>query len=553
MTTNLGLIDLLVLVFSIGGIALYGMWAARARESATEFLSGNKQSNWWAMAMGIIATQASAITFISTPGQGFGDGLRFAQFYLGMPLAFLVLGIWVVPRYMKSGARTAYEYLEAIYGPRVRGLAAFLFLLSRSLAAGITLYAPAIVLSAVFGWDLKSTVIATGIVVLAYTAFGGFKAVEVTQTAQMAVIFIGLIAAWMVLYRGISSEMDLRGAWSIASAYGHDQVFDFSWNPSSRYTVWSGLAGGFFLAMAYFGTDQSQVGRYLSGKNLGEIRRGFLVTSLIKFPMQLFVLSLGLLLLVQMHLSTEPIWHNPALAKAWQTLPESASMDAEWNQIQQARSELTRTPETPERQLSLMALRAEQKIVKDRASKLVEAKLPKLETNDQDYVFLSWALGSMPVGLLGLLLAVIMAGAMSSSSAEINALTATSIIDFGRIFGLRETLQASRWITALWGFVAMGIALLASLYENLIQLVNLIGSLFYGPMLGIFLCAWLAPKRPSWAVFAAGIAAELAVLALHAANVAGMVDLGFLWYNLIGALLVLGLAFLLPVLSFGRR
>ncbi|MEY4887219.1 MAG: hypothetical protein RL767_690, partial [Bacteroidota bacterium] len=192
MTTNLGLIDLLVLVISIGGIAVYGMWATRARESATEFLSGNKQSNWWAMAMGIIATQASAITFISTPGQGFGDGLRFAQFYLGMPLAFLVLGIWVVPRYMKSGARTAYEYLEAIYGPRVRGLAAFLFLLSRSLAAGITLYAPAIVLSAVFGWDLKSTVIATGIVVLAYTAFGGFKAVEVTQTAQMAVIFIGL-------------------------------------------------------------------------------------------------------------------------------------------------------------------------------------------------------------------------------------------------------------------------------------------------------------------------------------------------------------------------
>ena len=454
---------------------------------------------------------------------------------------------------MQSGARTAYEYLEAIFGPRVRGLAAILFLLSRSLAAGITLYAPSIVLSAVFGWDLKSTVIATGVVVLAYTAFGGYKAVEVTQTAQMAVIFIGLIAAWLVLYRGISSEMDLRGAWSIASAYGHDQVLDFSWNPSSRYTVWSGLAGGFFLAMAYFGTDQSQVGRYLSGKNLGEIRRGFLVTSLIKFPMQLFVLSLGLLLLVQMHLRTEPLWHNPALAKAWQTLPESASMDAEWNQIQQARSELTRTPETPERQSSLMALRAEQKIVKDRASKLVEAKLPKLETNDQDYVFLSWALGSMPVGLLGLLLAVIMAGAMSSSSAEINALTATSIIDFGRIFGLRETLQTSRWITALWGFVAMGIALLASLYENLIQLVNLIGSLFYGPMLGIFLCAWLAPKRPSWAVFAAGIAAELAVLALHAANVAGMVDLGFLWYNLIGALLVLGLAFLLPVLSFGRR
>lgn len=551
MNTSLNPWDLAALVLSIGGIALYGMWVSRRKESATEFLSGTHQSSWWAMAMGIIATQASAITFISTPGQGFADGLRFAQFYLGMPIALFVLGAWVVPRYMQSGARTAYEYLEGIFGPRVRGLAAFLFLLSRSLAAGITLYAPAIVLSAVFHWDLTATVVATGLVVVAYTAFGGYKAVEVTQTAQMAVIMIGLVAAWVVLYQGIPDEMGLKGAWSIASAYGHDQVLDWSWNPASRYTVWSGIAGGFFLAMAYFGTDQSQVGRYLSGKSLTEIRRGFLVTGLVKVPMQLFILSLGLLLLVRMHLATEPLWHNPAVASAWRNLPESAPIDAQWAALQAERVHLSVAPDSPERQAALAKLRAEQLELKAQATKVVNERAPELETKDVDYVFLGWALNHMPVGLLGLLLAVIMAGAMSSSSAEINSLAATSMIDFGRMLGLRETLATSRWVTLLWGLVAMGIALLASLYENLIQLVNLIGSLFYGPMLGIFLCAWLFPKRPSWAVFTAGILAEVSVLALHAATVAGHVELGFLWYNLIGAVLVATLAWILPI--FRRR
>jgi len=553
MSVNLHSADLAALVLSIGGITLYGMWKSRAKATASEFLSGQHQSSWWAMAMGIIATQASAITFISTPGQGFADGLRFAQFYLGMPLALWVLGAWVVPRYMRSGARTAYEYLEAIYGPRVRGLAAVLFLLSRSLAAGITLYAPAIVLSAVFHWDLSTTVVATGLVVIAYTAFGGYRAVEVTQTAQMAVILIGLVAAWWVLYRGIPTEMGLSGAWSIASAYGHDQVLDWSWNPGSRYTVWSGLAGGFFLAMAYFGTDQSQVGRYLSGKSLGEIRRGFLVTGLVKVPMQLFILSLGLLLLVRMHVSTEPLWHNPAVAQAWSDMPESGPLNAQWDQLQSARAALTAQPETPERQHALAELRQEQQVLKARATDVVAQRAPGLETKDVDYVFLGWALNHMPVGLLGLLLAVIMAGAMSSSSAEINALAATSLIDFGRILRLPETLKASRAVTFAWGMVAMGIALLASLYENLIQLVNLVGSLFYGPMLGIFLCAWLLPKRPPWSVFVAGIAAEGAVLALHGATVAGYVELGFLWYNLIGAVLVVLGALGLPAILFRRK
>jgi SSS family solute:Na+ symporter len=544
MTASLRPLDLAALVLTIGGIAIYGMWKSRQKATASEFLSGQHQTHWLPMALGILATQASAITFLSTPGQGFGDGLRFAQFYLGMPLALFVLGAWVVPRYMHSGARTAYEYLEGVFGSRVRGLAALLFLTSRSLAAGITLYAPAIVLSALFGWNLKVTVLVIGAVVIVYTAFGGYKAVEVTQTAQMTVILLGLVAAFIVLLQGLPEGFGWSDVWSLNQAYGHTQILDFEWNPASRYTVWSGLAGGFFLAMAYFGTDQSQVGRYLGGKSLTEIRRGFLFTGLIKFPMQLFILSLGLLLLARMHFADEPLWHNPAVAQAWQGM--RPDLDAQWAEVNDQRQKLAAQPATPERQARLAELHDRRNALKAAAVDQVKASAPHLETKDQDYIFLGWALGHMPVGLLGLLLAVIMAGAMSSSSAEINALAATSVIDFGRVLGLRETLQTSRWVTAFWGFAAMGVALLASLYENLIQLVNLIGSLFYGPMLGIFVCAWLFKRLPWRAVFWGGILAESAVLSLHAATLAGWLELGYLWYNLIGAVLVVALSWLLP-------
>jgi Na+/proline symporter len=551
MINQLRPLDLAALVLTIGGIAAYGMWATRRRATASEFLSGAHQTHWLPMALGILATQASAITFLSTPGQGFEDGLGFAQFYLGMPLALLVLGAWVVPRYMASGARTAYEYLEAIFGPRVRGLAATLFLLSRSLAAGITLYAPAIVLSALFGWNLNATVVVIGVVVIAYTTFGGYKAVEVTQTAQMSVILLGLIAAFVILLRGLPEGFGWSDVWALNSAYGHTQILDFEWNPASRYTVWSGLAGGLFLAMAYFGTDQSQVGRYLSGKSLAEVRRGFLFTGLIKFPMQLFILSLGLLLLARMHFEAEPLWHNPAVAQEWQGM--RPDLDAQWAELQAEQHAAAVQPDRPARTERLAALHERRAALKAEAVAEVQRNAPHLETKDQDYVFLGWALNHMPVGLLGLLLAVIMAGAMSSSSAEINALAATSVIDFGRLLGLRETLQASRWITAFWGAAAVGVALLASLYENLIQLVNLVGSLFYGPMLGIFLCAWLLPKRAPMAVFWAGITAELAVLGIHLAGVYGLVDLGYLWYNVIGAVLVAGLVLLLPDRIFRRK
>ena len=549
MQSELATYDWLALAGTLGIIALYGMWKTRQQSTGVEFLTGKHESHWTTIGLGIIATQASAITFISTPGQGFADGLGFAQFYFGMPIALLVIGVWIVPRYMAAGVSTAYGYLERVFGSRVRLLAAGLFLLSRSLAAGITLYAPGIVLSAVLGWDLNTTILLTGAVVVFYTVFGGYKAVGVTQTAQMTVIFGGLFAAAYFLLDSLPSGVGLSESWDLMAVYDRTQILDWSLDPANRYTVWSGLAGGFFLAMSYFGTDQSQVGRYLGGKSLREIRIGLTFTSLIKIPMQLFILGLGLLLFTTMHFTEEPLWHNPAVAKAWNGNPEHQALDQAWQDLQAQRRETALNfAAGANNSEALQALEAQRLALKEQAIADVQAAYPDLETKDTDYVFLGWALQGLPAGMLGLLLAVILSGAMSSASAELNALSATTVIDFGRVFGWSEqpSLLLSRLLTGFWGLVALGVALSASLAENLIQLVNMIGSLFYGPILGLFVCAWLFPKLPESKVFYGGLCAQLIVALLHTANVMGYVDLGYLWYNLIGCVAVVLIAFLTP-------
>jgi solute:Na+ symporter, SSS family len=552
MGSSLPSLDWIALAGTLGVIALYGMWRTRQRTTGAEFLTGKRESHWTTIGLGIIATQASAITFISTPGQGFADGLGFVQFYFGMPIALLVLGVWVVPRYMAAGVGTAYGYLERVFGSRVRWLAASLFLLSRSLAAGITLYAPGIVLSAVFGWNLNATILVTGTVVVAYTVFGGYKAVGVTQTSQMVVIFSGLFAAAYFLVEELPNGVGLPEAWNLMGVYDRTQMLDWSLDPANRYTVWSGLAGGFFLAMSYFGTDQSQVGRYLGGKSLREIRVGMTFTGLIKIPMQLFILSLGLLLFTTMHFRAEPLWHNPAVAKVWAVDPPHLELEAGWHAMQIDRKETTEAflldPQEETHRIRLIELEAERQSLKEQATLAVVQAHPGLETKDTDYVFLGWALQSLPAGMLGLLLAVILAGAMSSASAELNALSATTLLDFGSVFGWKEapSLFFSRVLTAGWGIAALGVALSASLAENLIQLVNMIGSLFYGPILGLFVCAWIFPKLPENKVFYGGILAQLTVAFLHMANVMGFLDLGYLWYNLIGCVAVLLFAALIP-------
>ncbi len=557
MGSNLSSIDWVTLLGTLGTIVGVGIWKTRKKTSGNEFLIGKKDSHWITIGLGIIATQASAITFISTPGQGFSDGLRFVQFYFGMPVALLIIALFIVPRYINSGVLTAYSFLHRIFGSKVRWLAASLFLLSRSLSAGITLYAPAIVLSAVFGWNLNLTILITGAVVIIYTVFGGYKAVGVTQSFQMLVVFCGLFASGFVLLYELPTNVGLTQSWALMDVYNRTQILDWSIDPSSRYTVWSGLAGGFFLAMAYFGTDQSQVGRYLGGKSMREIRIGMGFTALIKIPMQLFILGLGLLLFTTMHFKDEPLWHNPSVNSKWEKInsSESNQLKKSWDSmiIKRRISALAFSSNTSMSQHSyrsqLQILDHKRDSLKSQATSLILNNFPGLETKDTDYVFLGWAIKSLPVGVLGLLLAVILSGAMSSCSAELNALSATSIVDFKEAFGWTQetTVFASRLLTSLWGVVALVVALSASLSENLIQLVNIIGSLFYGPMLGLFSCAWLFPKLRRNAVFIGGLVSQVFVLGLHFLNVFDFIQLGYLWYNLIGCLIVLILSWVLSL------
>lgn len=549
MANSITYFDWITLIGTLGAIVFVGIWKTRKNASGSEFLVGKKESHWITIGLGIIATQASAITFISTPGQGFSDGLRFVQFYFGMPIALLIIGLFIVPRYMKSGVMTAYSFLQKVFGNRVRWLAASLFLLSRSLSAGITLYAPGIVLSAVFGWSLNLTIIITGAIVILYTVFGGYKAVGVTQSFQMLVVFCGLFAAGFVLLNELPGNIGLSESWDLMEVYNRTQILDWSIDPSSRYTVWSGLAGGFFLAMAYFGTDQSQVGRYLGGRSLKEIRIGLGFTAIIKIPMQLFILGLGLLLFTTMHFSQEPIWHNPSVQSKWNKIvtPEVSNINASWENMILLRkknaSDFSKEGLRPRNQYQneLILLDQRRDSLKTSAESIIRSSFPGIETKDTDYVFLGWALKSLPVGVLGLLLAVILSGAMSSCSAELNALSATSIVDFKQAFGFPQetTILASRVLTAFWGGVALIVALSASLSENLIQLVNIIGSLFYGPMLGLFACAWVFPKLKNNAVFIGGLISQLSVLVLHLLNQYDFIQLGYLWYNLIGCFIVL--------------
>tara|TARA_Y100000385_G_scaffold115260_1_gene119876 strand:- start:1386 stop:3074 length:1689 start_codon:yes stop_codon:yes gene_type:complete len=548
MESSLSSLDWIALIGTLGVITFFGIWKTKNNSSGKEFLVGKKESHWATIGLGIIATQASAITFISTPGQGFDDGLRFVQFYFGMPVALMLIGIYVVPRYMNSGVATAYSFLQKVYGNKVRWLAASIFLLSRSLSAGITLYAPGIVLSAVFGWSLNATIMITGAIVILYTVFGGYKAVSLTQSFQMLVVFVGLFAAGFILIQELPNTMNLSKSWDLMAVYDRTQILDWSFNPSNRYTVWSGLAGGFFLAMAYFGTDQSQVGRYLGGKSKREIQIGMSFTALIKIPMQLFILGLGLMLFTTMHFSDEPIWHNPSVQSKWQSISfsETNSINKSWESMIDHRRENAIEFSESNRSLNqelkneLVLLHQKRDSLKHKAELILVNNYPGIETKDTDYVFLGWALKSLPMGLLGLLLAVIFSGAMSSCSAELNALSATSIVDFKEAFGEKKdtSVFTSRAITAFWGLLALIIAMSASLSENLIQLVNIIGSLFYGPILGLFACAWIFPRFKSSAVFTAGMTSQIIVLALHLLNHLDIIQLGYLWYNLIGCICV---------------
>ncbi|MBK9270061.1 MAG: sodium:solute symporter [Saprospiraceae bacterium] len=531
--------DWIVLLAVLGFIAIYGWYRTRKQSDLRDFVVGDNSSVWWKVGLTVMATQASAITFISTTGQGFSDGLRFVQFYFGLPLAMWVIMFYFIPAFYKLKVLTAYEYLEQRFDLKTRLFAAFIFLIQRGLAAGITLYAPAIILSSVLGWNLQLTQVLVGILVIFYTVGGGAKAVTVTQIQQMAIILIGMVFVFVFLLYSFPESFDFWDALSLAGNAGRMEAIDFNLDFNNRYNVWAGITGGFFLALAYFGTDQSQVQRYLSGKNIRESQMGLFFNGLVKIPMQIFILLCGVLLFSYFQFEKTPLTYNQKLNEtlAIQHNLFYQSKSSELEKVHNQRISLLQNSSYDSKEFH--QLDQAQNRIREEVKNYVQTNRVAEEANDRDYIFLYFILNYLPKGLIGLLLAVILCAAMSSISAELNSLAGTSSVDLKkRLFpdtGKRfSELQWSKIFTVFWGCVAIGFAFYASLFENLIQFINIIGSLFYGSVLGIFLVAFFVKWIKGTAVFTAACVAQLTVLLLY-----NFSDIGFLWYNVVGALLVI--------------
>jgi SSS family transporter len=551
-----------VLIGTLAFISGYGAWKTRGiRDMASYFRDDTLR--WPTIGLSIMATQASAITFLSMPGQAYEDGMRFVQFYFGLPLAMVVISAVFVPIYHRLKVYTAYEYLEHRFDARVRYLGALLFLVQRGLAAGITIYAPAIVLSTILGWPLQATNAALGLLVIAYTVSGGTRAVSQTQQHQMIVMLAGLLIAAVLIVLRLPDGVSLPAALKLAGALDRMNVVSFRFDLDSRYTFWSGIAGGFFLALSYFGTDQSQVQRYLSGRSVTESRLGLLFNGIFKIPMQFVILLIGVLVFV-FHLFTQPpiFFNAPVLAQLRQTeqAPALAAIEARYDEAFAAQRAAAVAyaaamggPAETAAKASLQAAAERTAGLRSEARTLIARTMPDAETRDADYVFLSFVLHYVPAGLVGLLIAVIFCAAMSSTASELAALGATTTIDlWKRLFAPRTSAQrdllVSKLFTVLWGGVAVGFATFASLVDNLIQAVNIIGSIFYGTVLGLFVVGFFIRRVTATPVLLGALVAQATVLALFFAS-----DLGFLWYNAVGCGVVVAVSLVLEGAGLGGR
>lgn len=535
-------IDWAVLSFTLLSIIVYGIWKNNSHKNIKDYIRGGNQASWFTVGLSVMATQASAITFLSTPGQAFNDGMGFIQFYFGLPFAMVIICLFFLPVYHKLKVFTAYEFLEKRFDLKTRTLTAFLFLVQRGLAAGITIYAPAIILSVVLGWNLKFLVVIIGLLVVLYTVIGGTQAVNVTQKQQMFIIFTGMVAAFIFIVRALPQDLTFSNALQLAGMNEKLNVLDFSIDPDNRYTFWSGITGGLFLALSYFGTDQSQVQRYLSGKSLAESQRGLIMNGFLKIPMQFFILLTGVLVFVFFQFEKAPIHFNPYALEKVKTSSGSEKLEALEiaNDIiyQEKQKQLQKQDFFSNTVAQTKYLQLEKQAQKNRteAKEVIETYQPQIESNDKDYVFIYFILNYLPQGLIGLLLAVILSAAMSSSASEINALSAITVVDLYKRF--RNTQEEKHYVwagkafTLLWGVIAIAFALVGNLFENLIQLVNIIGSLFYGTILGIFLIALFFKSIKANAVFFAALITEIIVLIIF--NQDGV---SFLWLNVIGAVL----------------
>jgi Na+/proline symporter len=559
-------LDWLVLLGTMLGIAAYGTWRTRHTDTLNTYLKGNHATKWGTIGLSVMATQASTITYLSLPGQAYESGIAFIQNYFGLPLALIVVCAVFLPIYRKLGVYTAYEYLGNRFDAKTRLLGAALFLLQRGVQSGITIYAPSIILSTVLGWQLELTIVFTGLLVIVYTVTGGSAAVNLTQKWQMAVIFGGMMTAFVVVLIHLPP-----GATHIAGALGKLQAVDFTPDFERRYTFWSGLLGGFFLSLSYFGTDQSQVQRYIGGAALREGRLGLMFNAVFKIPMQFSIVMLGALLYVfYLFQPTTPVFFNQTEWQRHRDGPQAAAFQAieekyaaahadqqvkvrAWAAVRNgpdAAAEATARKGMTDAQAKVVAIRQE-------AKAQLKAVDPRAKTKDSDYVFITFILTQLPHGVIGLLIAVMFASALSSKAGELNALGTTSTIDLWRHFrplaahDEARNVRNAKWFTAAWGFFAIGFALMVSAAENLIEFLNIVASIFYPALLGVFIVAFFIKKVGGTAVFWGAVLTQAAVLAIYLFGRANPAyEIGYLWLNPIGCAMCvtfsLGLQAVLP-------
>ncbi|MEM8521866.1 sodium:solute symporter [Flavobacterium sp. PL12] len=567
------LFDWIILIVTLLFIVIYGAWKTKGSKNVEDFILGNNETPWHVVGLSVMATQASAITFLSTPGQAYHDGMGFVQFYFGLPIAMVVICVTFIPLYHKYKVYTAYEYLEKRFDLKTRSLAAILFLFQRGLGTGLTIYAPAIILSAILGWNLTYMNIVIGVLVIIYTFSGGTKAVNVTQKQQMFVIMSGMFITFFLILHYLPNDMTFTSALHIAGANDKMNIVNFSFDPEEKYTFWSGITGGFFLALAYFGTDQSQVGRYLSGRSVKESQMGLIMNGLLKVPMQFFILLTGVMVFVFFQFNPVPLNFNPNN----KAMIEKSAFKGEYNDLEKKLDDLSEDKkvinllyidqlnqdyDNPILRKELIALSNKEKDLRDRAKEIILKADSNSETNDKDYVFFHFILNYLPRGLIGLLLAVIISAAMSSTASGLNALASTTAIDIYKrnVKGEksdRHYLYATKFFTLLWGVIAILFACVGTLFENLIQLVNIIGSIFYGTVLGIFLVGFYLKNVQSKAIFYSALISQSTIFIIYYYAIyiypSGQEKLGYLWLNFIGATLTIVISLLLQWTIFRKQ
>ncbi|MEO3402724.1 sodium:solute symporter [Mucilaginibacter sp. CAU 1740] len=556
----MSLTDWIVLALTILSIVAYGIWKSGSNKNIDQFLVGSRSLPWYHVGLSVMATQASAITFLSAPGQAYSDGMRFVQFYFGLPLAMIVLCITFVPIFHKLKVYTAYEFLEQRFDLKTRALTSFLFLVQRGLSTGITIYAPSIILSTILNIDTTYTTLFIGGMVVIYTVYGGSKAVSYTQLMQMSIIFLGMFLAGALVVYLLPNNVSFMSSLKMAGKMGRMNVIDWKFDPNNRYTIWSGLIGGFFLQLSYFGTDQSQVGRYLTGSSVGQSRLGLIMNGLIKILMQFLILLIGVLVFAFYQFNRPPMFFNQYEVKQIKNSSYATQynyLDQQYTQAFEEKkikaNELVKAIDSKNQdrvnhaqdQLKVADIQA--RIIRQNAIELMKKNNPKADDNDTNYVFLSFVTQYLPKGLIGLLIAIIFLASMGSTASALNSLASTSVVDiYKRILNPgasdQNYLNASRLATVFWGVVCIGMALYASRIGNLLEAVNQLGSYIYGTILGVFIVAFYLKKISGTAVFIAAIITEAIVCALGYFDV-----IAYLWLNAIGALLVIVIAALINI------